>query len=396
MVSLVSLVVAAASILGLVSLASPAGAVVQSSRVFPGEDGRLIYVSDEEGNRIPDFSNAGYRGGGVNLPEVKVVAQVGPIQGDNTVHLQAAINAAEQWSVDENGLRGALQLLPGDYPVSGSLFIRTSGFVLRGSGTGANPSQATIIRRTGNNKSNVIQIGIGSNHGFSAEIVGTRRNIITDRVVVGDRSFDLEDATDYAVGDHIVVYHPCTLAWLEAVDFGGTGSDEPWAENSQPLVFARTITAIDGNRITIDAPVFNTMDRLLSQSYIYRQDRSSVLRNIGVEHLRVTIESTDEFSEDHARSAIVYTETEDCWVRSVITEHFRDAGVLFQSSTRCTVTDTRANDPHSLLQGGRRYNFNVKKSQLILFEDCYASNARHAFAGSGASSDNGRFLLKGL
>ena len=34
--------------------------------VYPGTDGRLVYIADSLGNKIPDFSNAGYKGGGVH------------------------------------------------------------------------------------------------------------------------------------------------------------------------------------------------------------------------------------------------------------------------------------------------------------------------------------------
>lgn len=365
----------------------------QSSRVFPGADESLVYTSDAEGNRIPDFSIAGYQGGGVTLPVFPVVANVAPTAGDNTAHLQAAIDAVELRTPDASGFRGALLLAPGDYPMSGSLTIRASGVVLRGSGAGTNPTVDTIIRRTGTDTSNVIQIGIGTTHGFSREIAGSRTDITTDRVLVGDRSFDVADAQGYSVGDNIVLYHPCTLAWLAAVDFGATDIDDPWTEDSQPLVFSRLITAIDGNRITIDAPVFNTLDRSLAQSHIFLADRSSILENIGVENLRVTIDTNGDTSEDHASSAIVFTETENCWVRDVISEHFVYSGILFRTSTRCTALDCEALDPHSMVTGSRRYNFNVEKSQLILFENCQASNARHAFVGNGTSRDNGIVFL---
>ena len=41
---------------------------VYTSMVYPGSDGKLVYVPDEAGNTIPDYSNAGYMGGGVALP----------------------------------------------------------------------------------------------------------------------------------------------------------------------------------------------------------------------------------------------------------------------------------------------------------------------------------------
>ncbi|MEZ4765162.1 MAG: hypothetical protein R3C26_18865 [Calditrichia bacterium] len=94
-------------------------------------------------------------------------------------------------------------------------------------------------------------------------VSATTRNITTDTVFVGDRIFEVSGASPYAVGDNIVIYHPCTEAWLAAIDYGGTHSGEqdqnrsiPWELDSQPIVFNRYITAINGNEITIDAPVF--------------------------------------------------------------------------------------------------------------------------------------------
>src|SRR5512134_2534880 len=62
------------------------------SRVYPGSDGKLVYVPDEQGNTIPDFSHAGYGGGGSPIPSVPVRETVWPVVGDNTANIQAAID----------------------------------------------------------------------------------------------------------------------------------------------------------------------------------------------------------------------------------------------------------------------------------------------------------------
>ena len=68
-----------------------------SGLVYPGTDGRLVYVPDERGNAIPDFSHCGYMGGGVALPDVPVVMVVQPSAGgDDTDRLQAAIDAVSE------------------------------------------------------------------------------------------------------------------------------------------------------------------------------------------------------------------------------------------------------------------------------------------------------------
>src|SRR4030095_16711755 len=64
-----------------------------TSLVYPGVDGKLVYVADSLGNKIPDFSNAGYKGGGVPIPHVQIKAIVWPIPGDNSARLQNVIES---------------------------------------------------------------------------------------------------------------------------------------------------------------------------------------------------------------------------------------------------------------------------------------------------------------
>ena len=86
-----------------------------ASRVYPGADGKLVYVPDEQGNTIIDSSHAGYAGGGVAIPTVPVVETVWPTLGDNTENIQAAINKVSSRSLDASGFRGAVLLKAGYY-----------------------------------------------------------------------------------------------------------------------------------------------------------------------------------------------------------------------------------------------------------------------------------------
>jgi hypothetical protein len=47
------------------SLAQPA----ESEWIYAGSDGKLVYKTTSSGDRIMDFSHAGYMGGGVALPK---------------------------------------------------------------------------------------------------------------------------------------------------------------------------------------------------------------------------------------------------------------------------------------------------------------------------------------
>src|SRR5687767_15625622 len=81
-----------------------------TSLVYPGTDGKLVYVPDSLGNRIPDFSNAGYKGGGVSLPYVQPKVIVWPVKGDNSDHLQNIIDSISALPPDGSGFRGAILL----------------------------------------------------------------------------------------------------------------------------------------------------------------------------------------------------------------------------------------------------------------------------------------------
>src|SRR4030095_3418260 len=90
--------------------ARTAAPATTSKLVYPGTDGRLVYTADTQGNRIPDFSNCGYAGGGVRLPEIAEQATVTPSPSDATERIQAAIDKVSQLPPDEHGFRGAVLL----------------------------------------------------------------------------------------------------------------------------------------------------------------------------------------------------------------------------------------------------------------------------------------------
>jgi hypothetical protein len=376
------------SILGL-----PAVHGWESSRVVRDSEGRLTYPADAEGNRIPDFSHAGYQGGGVPLPDIPVVRTLAPVAGDNTARLQAALDEVGQLPVQANGYRGTLLLSAGVYEVAGTLRMNRDGVVLAGVGDRDDPSANTLIRRTGTSTANVITAGGGNDDAWRSEIPGSRSQITTPFVPVGSRNFEVDTPALYRVGDEIIIWHPSTQAWIDAVDRGGVTDGNFWRPGEIEIRFHRYITAISGNTLTVDAPVFNHLDRSLSQSLVYKYDRTGMVTHLGIEDLQIHIVTAGPEAETHAQNAVVFIETENSWIRDCTVKHFVAAGVDFRASTRGTAERVRALEPHSLVTGSRRYNFNVYRSQLILFRDCYASLARHAYIANGTSLDSGIVFL---
>ncbi|MCD6376225.1 MAG: T9SS type A sorting domain-containing protein [Caldisericaceae bacterium] len=377
----------------------------QSKLVYYGPDGRLHYERDGEGNIIPDFSWAGYKNGQQPIPDVPVVVEIEPVAGDNTSHIQQAIDSVAQMEPDSTGFRGAIQLKAGLYEVYGTIYLNKSGIVLRGVGDGEDPASNTIIYAKGNspNQRSVIVAGGGDDSKWREMVPGTKSYIMNDTVLVGSRSFRVQKPNYYNVGDNIIIYHPCTEEWLQAIDWGGThsnesgaepGVDEPWEIGSQPIVYNRYISKIEGDQITIDAPVYNTLVRSLSKSYVYTYMRHKLETHIGIENLRVDIETKGGDDEAHAWNSIDLFLIEDAWVRNCTAIHFGEAGFRTNTATRVTIENCKALDPVSKITGGRRYNFEAyTASQLILFKNCLATNGRHHYMSNGTTWTSGIVFL---
>ena len=67
-----------AAVLGIV-LSAHAAQNDETPAVFIGEDGRLLYLTYQRGDRIVDFSHCGYMGQDEPVPDVPVRVVVSPI-----------------------------------------------------------------------------------------------------------------------------------------------------------------------------------------------------------------------------------------------------------------------------------------------------------------------------
>lgn len=365
----------------------------QSKLLQVDEKGRLIYHSDTEGNHLPDFSHAGYKNGGVDIPDVPTVLAISSIEGDNTAHIQAAIDKVAAMPLDKNGIRGALLLKPGRYPVHGSLNIWASGVTLRGSGEMAKSKSLTVIKGVGNKPKlrNLINITAKGQSDWNDEVIGSRVDIVNEYIPAGSRTFEVADASKFKVGDNIIIKHPSTKEWIEAVNYGETAGGVLWKPGDLDMLFNRFITKIVGNKIKVDVPIYHELDRSLSQAFVFKTTRANLLTNVAIEKLRIDIETNGEpEDEEHVNNAIQFDGVEDCWVQNVNVRHFVHAGITLRTATRCTVRNSASIEPVSVITGGRRYNFDVSRmANNILFENCHATKARHAFVSNGTSKVSG-------
>ena len=123
------LAIALASAAQILSAAEPA--------VRPGDDGKLVYATDDRGNRIPDFSHCGYAGAGSRHPRRAGRRHVAPAATATTQREfkpRSTRSPACRSATTAFAARCCLRL--GEFQVAGQLRITASGVVLRGTGAG--------------------------------------------------------------------------------------------------------------------------------------------------------------------------------------------------------------------------------------------------------------------
>lgn len=385
----------------------PSGTAWQSNMISIDESGEITYNNDSDGYRLPDFSHAGYKNGDAPIPYVPVVKVISPIEGDNTYHLQQAFNSMEGFPLDNNGIRGAILLKKGLYPVKGPISLTHSGVVIRGEGYGNDPATSTIIydylRDDDGYVSQRSVLKIGLNSGSWSYEKNNETPILDDIVPIGSYTVRIAKNANYNVGDVVCIYHPCSPKWLEAVNYGEVGRPDfaavyAWDSTTANIQYHRYVTQKKdiGNEslITLDAPVFYPLNKSLSQSTLYKFT-NKVAQNIGIENIRITTNGDSINDEQHAWNCIYFQNLENCWAKNVVTTNFGKAGMIFQRSTRVTVDSCYSLDAAARSIGERMYNFSLSSMcQLILFQNCYARLSRHAFVSNGTSTVSGIVYYK--
>lgn len=215
--------------------------------------------------------------------------------------------------------------------------------------------------------------GTGSGLG---EVSGTRTRITTKFVAVGSRTFDVQSASKFAVGDAVVVVRTPNQSWIDALGMGQWG----WTTSSYTIGHERRITAISGNTLTVDIPLVDTIEDQYGGGAVTKAQVTGRINQCGVEDLRLESVFKSETDENHAWTGIRLSRVTDSWVRRVTTRYFGNNAVVIEGQASFnTVEEVACLDPKSEITGGRRYPFAVNGGVGNLFQRCFARHGRHNF-----------------
>lgn len=358
-----------------------AGRAAESTWVHSGPDGHLAYKTTEHGDRVMDFSHAGYMGGGVALPDVPVRMTVQPSGTDNDAPaIQAAIDKVSALPL-ENGFRGAVLLGPGTFTCPETLHITTPGVVLRGSGSGPG---GTTIRMTGPKHAAVV---IGAEKSRANTSQRSTATTITDAYVPsGTNTFSVADPSGLSVGELIAIRRPTTPAWIHFMGMDTLrrdGKSQTWIGTNRVAVSERRVTAMDGNRVTIDVPLADSYDAEYLNppgTTVVKVTPAPRVTQAGVERLHIQCPPL-EIDYGHAPYAAVRVGGDDCWVRDLRCEETMNTTVL--AGRRITVERVAVTHTYTNLGASKPTDFSIEGSQ-ILIDRCQVTGGNTYFVWTGS------------
>ena len=137
----------------------------------------------------------------------------------------------------------------------------------------------------------------------------------------------MSDANGFSVGDSVVVRRVGNDRWIHAIQMDQIVQVTPDIVQFEPfnLDFDRVITDIDGNLITLDAPIPNAIEQRWGGGEIIRYDDPDRIEQVGVEQLRVDVQFNPAVTavnagvtyfadEDHARIFAAINNVKNAWV----------------------------------------------------------------------------------
>ena len=318
-----------------------------SEWAYFGADRKLHYKTDARGNRIMDFSAAGYRGGGVKVPTVAVAKRLLPEPGDCTARIQAALDEAH----------GAVVLAAGEYEIAGTLSIARSGVVLRG-------EKGATLRLTGKPHRLLEIRGSGA---WTEE--GAPAAIVDDYVPAGADSFRVKDASGFHPGDRVLVLRPVTPKWMHFMDMDTLvrdGKQQTWIRAGSVIRTDRVVQSVEGNRITLDVPLSDALDSKFTAASLVRYRFAGRISESGVENLRITAPVDDKPISEAQFTALRIDAAEDVWARDLEIQETQNGIVIGAGAKRVTLANVRIT--HSAAHSGAAApaDFALQGTQILL------------------------------
>jgi hypothetical protein len=356
----------------------------RSAWVHFGPSGKLVYKTTSEGDRIPDFSSAGYRGGGIALPQAPMRVTVSPSgKKDETAALQAAIDRVASLPAGPHGIRGAVVLTPGTFNLAGTLHIKVSGVVIRGAGSEG--ARASVLMMTGQP-----HIAVEIKGEYHRKNVG-RGTVLTDQYVpAGSTLIHVADATGIHAGETLEIVKPVTPQWVHFMGMDHLvrdGDPETWLAND--IRVFRDVESVSGNAIRLQVPLTDSFDSRFygaAKPAVMPVEITGRIDEVGVEDLRITAPNRSiDYHQDAHFDGITMDNIVDSWLRGLAFEDTTNSVFIGYNAERLTVERVDVQQEDTVTSHAQPFDFAVNGTQILLDRCSGAGNHVTYVATKGRS-----------
>jgi hypothetical protein len=398
---------------GTATITLSAPSAPASAWVYYDSSGNLVYKtmtnSDNAGadgyDQIMDFSTAGYEQGAAAIPTATVEETLSP-SGDttgatDTTAIQNAINAVAAMTLS-GGLRGAVLLNAGNFYVNASLTITASGVVLRGSGSGTSSSTNTILNAVSTTTPYPLVI-LGSS-GASPTNTGSTISITDAYVPAGATTIDVSSVSGLSVGTTIMITRPITQAWINYMGMNSSTAPIDQCSGTCNWISAgstnekmdRTITAISGTKLTLDAPLSDSIDSTYTgtatlKAYTF----ASRISQVGVENLReiAPVPATNLVPPTPSYQLVVSYAVINAWIRNLTAQDTLQSIDIENYSKQVTVYNVAITHTVTQTNSAKFEEFYISSATQILM-DTVSDTMNNMYFFSTSSTTQGPNVLR--
>jgi hypothetical protein len=336
-----------------------------SQWVHFGPGRKLVYARTPKGDRIPDFSSAGYRGGGIALPRVATRVKVSPTGGeDDTPAIQAALDRVAKLAPGAHEIRGAVELAPGPFHLKGTLHMNASGVVLRGAGS-EGPG-ATVLEMTGEP-----HLAIEVKGGFQWRELGPATTLTDSYVPAGATLIHVANASGIHPGDTLEIVKPVTPQWIHFMGMDHLvrdGKPQKWVKNDIRVL--RQVASVEGNAVKFSVPLTDSFDAQLypgTQPAVVREETTGRIAETGIENLRITAPNRSiAYDVDPEFDGIFMNNVLDSWLRGLAFVDTTDSVRIDLHAERLTVVNVDVTQHSAVTTSAKPFDFSVQGAQVLL------------------------------
>jgi hypothetical protein len=380
----------------LALIAVPAAAQAPSVHLSP--DSHLVYAHTARGDRIADFSYAGYMAGGVALPTVPAAETLTPTGPDDTAALQSALDRTAARAAKEHRTL-ALILAPGTFHLSQTVNITASNVVLRGAGVGK-----TILTLTGKPHF-ALHIGADAASTDDEESAPTeaatsaiKSTTLAANIYVpsGTQTIQVANAAGFAPGDTIQIDHPITPAYVTFMGMNlpdRDGKPEHWIGSH--ITIERRIASITSNTLTLDVPLTDSYDPKFgggSETTVRKITPPHRLSQIGIESLSITCPSVSINLSDPHFDGIQLVGVEDAWLRDLRFEDTINTIRVEATARRVTIDHVDVLQRIPIQSSAKNFAFSLAGTQTLVLRSSVTGD-KVFFAATQAREQGPNVLL---